>query len=165
MAAANSTARARGSSLLVVLIALAVLMVVVVGAIQFTGQNREASAVMARGERSAACAEAARRYLLSKLRITGVAVASLTLDSKLPDDKVALRQSRVTTGHYDIAAGVDAVGVASAGSVSFSREQTRNVANVIAQSTLGGTPYRVVVKCRDSSGREEEVELAFRYGL
>lgn len=159
------TPNARGSSLLVALIALAVLSIVAVGAIAFTGQNREGSAVMARGERSSACADAARKYLLSKLRLYGVAVASLTLDDTLPDDPVAARRSRVTTGHYDIAAGVDATGIASAGSVGFSRDQTRNVANVIAASTLGGTPYRVVVKCRDSAGREEEVELAFRYGL
>jgi hypothetical protein len=160
-----STPRARGSSLLVTLIALAVLTIVAVGAIAFTGQNREASAVMARGERSNACADAARKYLLSKLRLTGVSVASLTLDTQLPDDPVASRRSRLTTSHYDIAAGVDTIGVAAAGSVSFSRNQTRDVANVIASSTLGGTPYRVVVKCRDSSGREEEVELAIRYGL
>lgn len=156
---------ARGSALLVAMIALAVLLVVVVGALQFTGQNREASAVKVRGEQSSACADAARKYLMSRLRLYNVQVESLTLDSQLPDDPVAARQSRVRTGHYDMAAAVDATGVVSASMVSATRRQVRDVANSPVRPTLGGTPYRVVVKCREAGGREQEVEFAFKYGL
>jgi hypothetical protein len=30
---------------------------------------------------------------------------------------------------------------------------------------MGGQYYRVVVKCKETSGRESEVEFLFRYGL
>jgi hypothetical protein len=148
------------------MIALAVLLVVVVGALQFTGQNREASAVKMRGEASAACAEAARRYLISRLRLNNVQVESLTLAEQISDDPNPAKQSTVMTGHYDFASAVDATGLVSAGSLSSTRRQVRDVANTApVRPTLGGTPYRVVVKCREATGREQEVEFVFRYGL
>ncbi|HET9451110.1 MAG TPA: hypothetical protein VFO83_09525, partial [Aggregicoccus sp.] len=81
-------AAARGSALLITLIAMGVLGVLVVGALQFTGTNRAAAVAKMRGDRVSACAETARRYLLSRLRVYGVDVSGLTLEQTLMDDAV-----------------------------------------------------------------------------
>ena len=47
-----------------------------------------------------------------------------------------------------------------------SQNQVRDIANNIAGTTLGGTYYRVVVKCREPvTNRETELEFAFRHGI
>ena len=82
-------AHARGNALLMTLIALAVLMMIVAAAIQFTGTNREAAISKARADEVQACATTARKLLLSKLRTFGVSAGALVLDTKLPDTQLA----------------------------------------------------------------------------
>lgn len=157
----------RGNALLLTIIAIAVLMVLVGGAIQFTNRNREASAEKLRGDRVTVCAEAARRHLLSRLSLFQATGALQILDTKLIDDPDPDARSRMMTGHYGdgpvaTVKTVDAVTMGAAGS------QARDMANAAPNSaTLGGQYYRVVVKCEESSegGRESEVEFLFRYGL
>lgn len=160
----NLAPAARGSALLVTLIAMAVLGVLVVGAIQFTGTNRAAAIAKMRGDRVSACAETARRYLLSKLRVYGVDVTSLTLEQTLMDDAVASRRSTMTTTHYSEPNAQATVVAVSASSVSSSRGQARDLANRLVKPTLGGAYYRVVVMCKEEN-RSSELEFLFRYGL
>lgn len=155
---------ARGSALLITLIAMSVLGVLVVGAIRFTGTNRAAAVAKMRGDRVAACAETARRYLLSRLRVYGVDVTSLTLEQTLMDDEVAARRSTMTTTHYDEPNAQATVVAVAASSVSSSRGQARDLANRLVQPTLGGAYYRVVVMCKEEH-RSSELEFLFRYGL
>ncbi|HVE87756.1 MAG TPA: hypothetical protein VND93_33090 [Myxococcales bacterium] len=157
----------RGNVLMVVLIALAVLMVMVVGAIQFTGTNREAAVSNMKAGASTACAETARRYLLSRLNLFGVPVTDLVLaDEKLPEANNEVH--RVSTAHYgeSVDAGVKSIAVVDAASLGTSRSQIRDLSNAApAGTTLGGSYYRVVVKCTENNNRESELEFLFRYGL
>jgi hypothetical protein len=157
----------RGNALMMTLIAISVLMLLVGGAIQFTNYNREATAEKLRGDRVGACADAARRHLLSRLKLFRATNLQI-FDTKLIDDPNPDSRSKMMTGHYN-------EDVASATVVSVSpvlmgagNRQSRDIANVASANggTLGGQYYRVVVKCQEStSGRESEVEFLFRYGL
>lgn len=164
---------------MVTMIALAVLMVLVVGAIRFTGTNREAAVAKLRGDRMGACADTARRYLLSRLRLYGVSVTDLKLDPAanttwafLPDDAVASKQSRIGAGHYDEDLTIAPSSIVLLPSTGFGAgaNQIRDLANAAPGSgTLGGQYYRAVVKCQEAGAlgvaRESEVEFVFRYGL
>lgn len=161
----------RGNALLVALIAISVLMVLVVGALQFTGKNREAAALKTRGDQTSACAETARAYLLSRLRLFNVNVTGLTLDQVLVAnaDGGAVNDTKMLTAHYDQTSPdpiKPTVVPVSAAAVGASRKQIRDLANTVPGGvTLGGQYYRVVVKCREPGGRESELEFVFRYGL
>ncbi|MBF5042815.1 hypothetical protein FGE12_10460 [Aggregicoccus sp. 17bor-14] len=160
----NLAPAVRGSALLLTLVALAVLGVLVVGAIQFTGTNRMAAVSKMRGDRVSACAETARRYLLAKLRLYNLDPTSLRLEQTLMDDAVASRRSVMTTTHYGDPNGQATVVAVSASSVSSSRGQARDLANRLVPPTMGGAYYRVVVMCKEE-GRSSELEFLFRYGL
>ncbi|ATB35657.1 hypothetical protein CYFUS_001071 [Cystobacter fuscus] len=160
----------RGNALMLTVIAMAVLLLLVVGAIQFSNYNREASAEKLRGDRVGACADAARRHLLSRLKLFRATNELQILDTKLIDDPDPSARTRIMTGHYndtaaDIAqatvVGVDPVFMGASG------RQAREIANTVPASGgfMGGQYYRVVVKCKETSGRESEVEFLFRYGL
>lgn len=157
---------ARGNALMMTLIALAVLLLLVAAAIQFTGANREAAISKARGDELQACATIGRKMLLSKLRTFGVDPATLTLNTQLPDATLAANQTTVRTGHYD-GTGAETVVVKLDSTVmGASRNQVRDVANTLASTTLGGSYYRVVVSCRHpTSNAQSEVEFTFRHGL
>ncbi len=156
----------RGNALLIVLIAVAVLMILVVGAIRFTGTNREAAASKMRGDQTAACADTARRYLVSRFRTFGIPVANLTLDTKIPDEVLPADQTRMMTAHYDSTTATPTIVAISSETMGASQNQVRDIANNIAGTTLGGTYYRVVVKCREPvTNRETELEFAFRHGI
>jgi hypothetical protein len=155
---------ARGSALLITLISLAVLGVLVLGAIQFTGTNRLAAVSKMRGDRVSACADTARRYLLSRLRVYGLDPTSLTLEQTLMDDAVAQRRSTMTTTHYNEPNAQATVVAVSASSVSSARGQARDLANRLVSPTMGGAYYRVVVMCKEEN-RASELEFLFRYGL
>lgn len=158
----------RGSALLIALIALVVLSVLVLGAIEFTGRNQAAAVAKGRGDRMEACAETARRYLLSRLRAfdANVPVQTLTLEEKLLDDTSPALRTTLRTGHYGDATKQPTVALLPANAISGSIKQVRDLANSAPQSTtLGGSYYRVVMTCRESSGREVETEFVFRFGL
>ncbi len=156
----------RGNALMMVLIALAVLMLVVVAAIDFTGSNREAAATKAKADEVQACASTARKLLLAKLRTFGMSPANLTLNTTIPDTQSASTDKAVRTAHFDNGSP-DAVIVKLDSSVmGASRYQVREMANTLSQTTLGGDYYRVVVTCRHpASNAQSEVEFTFRHGL
>jgi DNA-binding transcriptional regulator of glucitol operon len=156
----------RGNALMLTLIAIAVLMVLVGGAIQFTNYNREATAEKLRGDRVGACADAARRHLLSRLKLFRATSDLQILDTTLIDDPDPEARSKMMTGHYGSPAQSTVVSV-NALAMGEATKQARDIANTVSDSngTLGGKYYRVVVKCRERAGRESEVEFLFRYGL
>lgn len=154
----------RGNALMLTLIAIAVLMMLVGGAIQFTNYNREATAEKLRGDRVGACADAARRHLLSRLKLFRATSELQILDTTLIDDPDPSARSQLMTGHYGGEAENTVLSV-SAASMGAATKQARDVANTVSGGTLGGQYYRVVVKCHESAGRESEVEFLFRYGL
>lgn len=158
----------RGNTLLLVLIANAVLLVLVVGAIQFTRFNREASVEKLRGDGVHACSDLARRHLLSRLKLYGSSSSFQLLDTQLIDDPDPQARSSMVTGHYGSAEARPTVVVVSPDQMGASDRQVRDIVNSVPAGGgfLGGQYYRVVVKCQEgASGRESEVEFLFRYGL
>jgi len=160
------TGAPRGNALMMTLIAISVLMLLVVGAIQFTNYNREATAEKLRGDRVGACADAARRHLLSRLKLFRATNLQI-FDTRLIDDPDPGARSRMSTGHYGEAEPSATVVSVNPVLMGAGARQSRDIANVAAAGggTLGGQYYRVVVKCQEASGRESEVEFLFRYGL
>jgi hypothetical protein len=158
-----------GSALLMTLIALLILTVLVLGAIEFTGRNQSAAVAKGRGERMEACAQTARRYLLSRLSAANLSVpiGELRLEQTLMDEVAASERSVMRTGHYGTTAAVPTAAQLPATAVSSSSRQVRDLANTAPTSTLlGASYYRVVMMCEEpGTGRASEVEFVFRYGL
>lgn len=165
------TSHPRGNSLLMTLIALAVLMMLVAAAIQFTGTNREAAISKARADELQACATTGRKLLLSQLRTLGPTLgggaASLTLDTKLPDTQLTTTDKVLRSGHYDNTAVEPVIVKLDSKAMGASRNQVREMANTLPDSTtLGGSYFRVIVTCKNpSSNAQSEVEFTFRHGL
>src|SRR3954469_21464620 len=90
----------RGSALLVTLIALGVLMLLVVAAIQFTGTNREGAGSKLRSDELASCAESARRALMDSLNQPGLSLAGKTWTFPLLDQAAVSGRSTIATLHY-----------------------------------------------------------------
>ncbi|MBU8894409.1 hypothetical protein DRW03_31290 [Corallococcus sp. H22C18031201] len=157
----------RGSALAFTLIAIAVLLLLVVGAIAFTGRNQSAAMAKARGDRTSACSETARRYLLSRLRVFGSAVriTDLKLEQVLPDDATASDRSTLRTGHLGAVGSIATATDIPSSTVSSSSNQVSDAANTLRAGPLGGAYYRVVVMCDEPGGRQAETEFLFRFGL
>jgi len=157
---------ARGNALLMTLIALAVLMMIVAAAIQFTGTNREAAISKARADELQACATTARKLLLSKLRTLGTPTGGLTLNTVIPDTQAPATDKQVRTAHYDSLVVEPVIVKLDSTVMGASRYQVREMSNSLGQSTMGGDYYRVVVTCRNpSSNAQSEVEFTFRHGI
>ena len=153
----------RGAILIATMVMLIVLLVLVVGAIAFTGKNREAAAGRMRAEELHACAEAARKHLLSRLRLFNVPVRSIVLDTQIPTGDGQSMQ--IMTGHYGDTTAQPTIVELSAATVVGTNSAPDDEANVSRGQTTGGQFYGAVVKCRDAAGREAELEFAFRYGF
>jgi Tfp pilus assembly protein PilX len=147
---------ARGSSLLFVVIMLAVLAIVGLAVITQANNEADGAAGKRQYDRSVACAEAAREMLNSQFRLYGVAPTSLTLNTTL-DGK------RLASGHYNNVAvtSVTAATGSSSGSMGVS-----DMANRIVRSALGGQLYRMTVVCSSpNTTRQSEIEFLVKFGL
>lgn len=164
----------RGNSLVVTLTATAVMAVLVVGAIRYTGTNREAAMSKIRADEAQSCAEAARRHLLSQLRIFGSSIENLQLDrvnktnyKRLNDAVAVADQTIMSVSHYDedpLSAGLSTA-VVPANAFGAARSSVQEVQNTIRPPISGGY-FRVVMKCQmQNPVRESELEFVFRYGL
>lgn len=160
----------RGNALIVVMVALAVLLMLVASAIEFTGTNNQGSIAKGRADEVQACATVARRVVLSKLKNIGGSSPTIDLntlvvdtrdgDAGLPGDEWAV------TGHLDDAIAKLTVVQLNASAMGSSRNSVREMANTLGPSTLGGQYYRVAVTCHHgASNNKSELEFTFRYGL
>lgn len=158
----------RGSALAITLIALTVLLLLVVGAITFTGRNQSAAVAKTRSDRVEACAETARRYLLSRLKVFGtgaVPVTSISLEQVLQDDQVVADSSVMRTAHLGDTASAPTAAVLASSSFSSGKDRVSDAANTLREGTAGGSYYRVVVMCDEPGGRQAETEFVFRFGI
>ncbi|GHG68994.1 hypothetical protein [Comamonas sp. JC664] len=163
-----SSASRRGSALAITLIALTVLLMLVVGAITFTGRNQSAAVSKMRGDRVEACAETARRHLLSRLKVFGagaIPVTSINLEQVLMDDEVVADRSTMRTAHVGDTASAPTAAVLASSSFSSGKDQVSDAANTLREGTTGGSYYRVVVMCGEPGGRQAETEFVFRFGI
>lgn len=167
--------RVKGHVLVTTMVALAVLMVVVAGAIAFTGTNRRGAASEARADSMAACAESARRVIISQLSAANITVAPIPLQQafitdggwSLPDNALDAGQSFVSAGHVrdgQASSAITTVQILSSKAMGAAQGQTRDLSNVAPASNTNGAYYRIVAKCTDAQKREAEVEFVFRFG-
>lgn len=154
----------RGSTLVVVLVVMAVLSVLAIGAIAFTGTERDAAIHDSKANELQSCTETARAHLLARLRVMGVPELIEFVDV-LPDDADPARRSVARTGHYGPTVDGGALGVERVEmGVSNNAPRARDLSNLIAPANLGGSYYRIVVSC-DTRGRQREVEFLVRFGI
>lgn len=162
----------RGSALIAALIVIAILALVTVATLQLAGLSKGQSAKDARTLSQTACVEAARQYLLSRLRVfSSVPITNLTFNQAV---QVETGTRQLYTGHVrPVVSGqpqgsiavITSVVPVQAAKVGGAKSGNRDLSNVIAPNTLGGKPYQVVVACTDPLAGDMELEFTFRYGL
>lgn len=165
----------RGNALIVVLVSVAILTLLVVAAIRFTGGNRDAAVMKNRSDQMASCSEVARRYLMAQLPVNPLsptqneinpADTTVQFERILPDNDEAAKRSVIATGHVGTVARAATIVSIAPLSVGAARKQVRDISNSLGPSTLGGQYYRVVVRCIEpGSTRASELEFSFRYGI
>lgn len=153
------TARAhRGSTLLLALILLGVLSIIAVSAVALSAQERTNAATKSRRDALAACAAAAQASLWAELlrygpRYLGSQLAAGTIT--LPDG------TRLSMGHYEQDPSTTLVSQ-SVRPVACDAGQTEEFVDLTNRDSvlrIGGHCYKVAAHCRDTMGRELEIEF------
>jgi Tfp pilus assembly protein PilX len=163
----------RGSALIAALIIIGVLALVTVATLQLANISKQSATKDARRLSQTSCVEAARQYLLSRLRLIGPNPTTLVLNQT-----VALEAGNRTlyTGHVrttdangrpntTVLPVISSVVALPVTLVSNSSAKARDIANGIGRATTGGASYRVVVACSDPLAGDVEMEFTFKYGL
>lgn len=149
--------RARGSTLIVTVVLVAVLTVAAAGLVVRSRMGVESAGAARRQEAVLACAETAREMLLSRFRVSNISLASLELDRQTGGH-------RLGSGHYDT---FEMRTVEALGAEALSAPRAQGIGNRVVRTALGGAPYRFTVVCMDSSdeNQQAEVEYLVRFGL
>lgn len=149
---------ARGSTLIVTVVLLAVLTIVAVGLLRRGQTSVESVNAKRQYDASLSCAEGAREMLLGKFRAFNVNIADLQLNTTVGDRRFA-------SGHYDRFEEKSVV--ALAGKSALAQDNAMGMANRTVAVGLGGAPYLFTVVCSDSTGtnRQTEVEFFIRFGI
>ncbi|MGZ6123444.1 MAG: hypothetical protein ACXWLR_00700 [Myxococcales bacterium] len=161
----------RGSALIAALMIIAVLSLVTVATLRLASISKAQSVRDSRLLSQTSCVDAARQYLLSRLRLLSpTPLTELTFDQAVQLDTGT---RHLYTGHVRPigpdgrpAGGVPVIktvrGVLS--SQVTAPRGSRDLSNVIAWSSLGKN-YHVIVACADPVAGDMELEFTFRYGL
>src|SRR6267143_1372981 len=150
----------RGSALPAALIIIGVLALVTVATLRLANISKGQSAKDSRALSQAACIDAARQYLIGRLRLLSkFPLTELTFDQAIP---VENGTRHTFSGALPVIKSVRGV---SAAKVGGAKTGNRDLSNTIAPPTLGGKPYQVVVACSDPVAGDLELEFSFRYGL
>jgi hypothetical protein len=170
----------RGSALIAALIVIAVMATVTVATLRLASISKGQSLSDARKLSQSACVDAARQYLISRLRLLSkFPLTELTFDQAIP---VENGTRHLYTGHArqngpdgrppawisPPTAGtpvIESVRAVAASKVGGGKAGNRDLSNTIAPPTLGGKPYQVIVACSDPVAGDLELEFSFRYGL
>lgn len=153
----------RGSTLILVVVLLAVLSVIGVAAVSLGSQERVNAAAKGRRDALAACASAARMALWAELARHGAAY----LTSSTPVGEIVLADGTklAAPAHYtrdDMTTPPLVVDIIRTHRIVRSlAAKTVDLTNRMdaPQSQLGGTAYTVVARCKDAKDREQEVEF------
>jgi type II secretory pathway pseudopilin PulG len=147
--------------LLASLIVIGVIALMTVATLQLATISKQQAAKDSRSLSQVACVEAARQYMLSRLRLFGAPATSITLDQSIVVDngKKAMR-----TGHIgDTGPVISSVRPLSSSYVGGAKAGERS--NVVGGGIgLGGTAYRAVVACSDPQAGDMELEFTFQFG-
>jgi len=152
----------RGSTLILVVVLLAVLAIIGVAAVSLGSQERVNASAKGRRDALVACANAARMALWAEVARHGAGY----MTSTAPMTEIVLADgTRLAAPAHYTSAEADALPVAQIVRTnrivrSFA-SKTVDLTNKMdaPQSQLGGTAYTVVARCKDAKGREDEVEF------
>ena len=149
---------ARGSTLVVTVVLLTVVLLIGVAVIRRAQVAGESAALKRQYDTSVTCADGARELLLSQFRAFNVSIKDLQIDQTVGDRRLA-------SGHFD-QFNIKSVR-ALAGSNAFSNDAATGTANKSLAVPLGGAPYVFTVVCSDSTGttRQVEIEYFIRFGI
>lgn len=163
--------RSRGSTLLLVVVLLAVLAIIGVAGASLGAQERVNASAKGKRDAIAACAHAARMALWAEIARFGSGYLASTsrvgdTASGAPIGEVTLADGTVLAApaHYT-GTGTDDLPIVE---IVRTQRVVRSLASKTVdltnrmdapQSQLGGTAYSVVARCRDRMGREDEVEF------
>jgi hypothetical protein len=169
----------RGSALLAALIVVGVLSLVTVATLRLASISKTQSVRDARLLSQTSCVDAARQYLLGRLRLLSAApLTELTFNQSVVLDTGTrhlytghIREDAQhqpirpdANGHFSGAVPVIKTVRGVLSSQVTSPQGNRNLSNVIAWASLGKN-YHVVVACADPVAGDMELEFTFRYGL
>jgi hypothetical protein len=149
---------ARGSTLVVTVVLLTVLLLIGVAVIRRSQLAGESASLKRQYDASVSCADGAREMLLSQFRAFNVSIKDLQIDQTLGDRRLA-------SGHYD-QFNIKSVRPL-AGTGAYASDVATGTANKSLAVPLGGAPYVFTVVCSDSSstGRQVEIEYFIRFGI
>ena len=150
----------RGGALLAALIVIGVIALVTVATLQLANISKQQAAKAARSLSQVTCVEAARQYVLSRLRLFGAPATSITLDQAVTVDN-GLKKMR--TGHVTDTVAITSVQPLRSSAVGGAKAGQRS--NVVGTGIgLGGSTYRAVVACTDPQAGDMELEFTFQFG-
>jgi type II secretory pathway pseudopilin PulG len=164
--------RHRGSALIAALIVIAVLALVTVATLRLADISKGQSAKDARKFGQAACIDAARQYLISRLRLYGV-------PTQVSFDEVVSTEAgprHIYTGHVrqpdasgqvsgPVPVSINGLTPLRTGFVGGGTARSREISNTIGAPSIGGKPYQVVVSCSDPLAGDMELEFTLKFGL
>jgi len=169
----------RGTTLVVAMIVVVVLMLIGMAAVARGGVEVEAAGMRRRHSGNVSCVEAARELVMSQLSLTGARITGLAITRQVGD-------LTLQTGHYDRQGAyitVDSTyGNCSTGTGGTINPPWMVIGDVTNRSTLplgglasgggsgtttspGSCGIRIPVLCTDASGRQLELEFVVKLGL
>jgi len=156
----------RGGAMLAALIVIGVLSLVTVATMQLANISKQQASKDSRNLSQVACVEAARQYLLSRLRLFGAPATAITLDQSITLDN---GKKRLLTGHVrPRGVKTDPPVITSVlplrGSYVGGMKAGERTNVVGAGIGLGGSAYRAVVACTDPQAGDMELEFTFQFG-
>ena len=157
------TRNARGSALLVAIIALLVMSVIGIGILRFGYREVAGASAVAREEAMVACATAARQLMASRFHALGADPTTLEgMDVDLGAN------GRALGGHYGTT-DTDAMRVTQVKVLPLSAfgpaAASRDLTNVVAKDAVAKQPFKIVVHCQNAAGVELELEFGVKFGL
>jgi type II secretory pathway pseudopilin PulG len=158
----------RGGAMLASLIVIGVIALLTVATLQLANISKEQASKDARSLSQSACVEAARQYVLGRLRLFGAPATSIVLDQAIVvgTGTTGLSGSepkkKMRTGHVK---GPAITSVSLVRGAAMSQRTTRETSNVLGPGTLPGAGnYTAVVACTDPQARDMELEFTFQFG-
>lgn len=160
---------ARGSTLIIALILLAVLSLIGVAAVSLSTQERANAAAKARVDALGACAQAARAQVWAEVARhgPGYLLSTKALDAPI---EISGYGTLAAPAHYDSTTAMKVNEVVMAFDRGASDGGSPLVLDLTngdprAEGLGGGRAYRIVARCVDPAGRALEVEFSMRFAL
>lgn len=160
----------RGSALLLVMILLLVMSLVAASAVTLSSQERIAAAAQTSYDALVECATAAQARLWAAAAQSGASYyaepsATMVVTSiRLADGRELMAPAHIdATGEVHPSEGIVSAPTGSPNGLPLDDDTTNTILGGQGRRTRLGT--WVVARCTDSSGRQHEVEFAFRFSL